>query len=273
MLATIGYRLRAERGARVPAFHGRLLHGTVFSLLADYDARLSAWIHDRMNLKPFALSLLEPVQEKPDSKQRRGKNWFFIEQGREYLWRLSALREEVLQALLAVRPGTVLAVGEAELCVEEVIDDGRFRTGYARPEEILGGAFSVGSVQEIAFSFRSPTTFRNFDRDYAFPLPELVFGSLADKWTGAEMPGDIERDRIARLASALAPVCWSGRSQKVFLGRKRGLLAFTGKFAYDTSILSHEEQSILLALAQFAEFSGIGRLTAQGLGQTEMEFS
>ena len=46
------------------------------------------------------------------------------------------------------------------------------------------------------------------------------------------------------------------------------MLAFSGRFSYDVTALNEEEQHALLLLAQFANFSGVGRLTGQGFGET-----
>ena len=43
---------------------------------------------------------------------------------------------------------------------------------------------------------------------------------------------------------------------------------FTGPFAFSIGRLSAEEREIILLLTQFAPFCGVGRLTAQGFGET-----
>jgi len=49
--------------------------------------------------------------------------------------------------------------------------------------------------------------------------------------------------------------------------------AFTGKFTYNLEKLTPNEQRLFLLLAQFAVFSGVGRLTGQGLGRVQIQYT
>ena len=144
MIGVVVYRLRAENSARLPLFHGRLLHGAIFSLLREYSEVLTDFIHNEMNSKPFTVSLLTTDRE----RDTRAKD-FLVEKGGGYYLRLTALHDHVLEALL---------------------------------------------------------------------------------------------------------------------------LAFTGRFSYLLTELETGAQTLLLMLAQFSVFAGVGRLTAQGFGRTRVEF-
>ncbi|MGN0954372.1 CRISPR system precrRNA processing endoribonuclease RAMP protein Cas6, partial [Dialister sp.] len=112
------------------------------------------------------------------------------------------------------------------------------------------------------------------DADYAFPDPALLWGSLADKWIRAGYPMDmIDKGDIKTAAAHVWLASWNGRSRKIYFGRDRGVLAFTGTFTYDLSGLSLDWRQMLLLLAQFATFSGIGRLCGQGLGEVEVFYN
>lgn len=277
MIGAILYRLRAETPARLPSFHGRLMHGLMFHLLQEQSAELATFLHDELDYKPFTVSLL---QESPGQaygmEVRRGRDHrelpFCVQEGRTYYWRVTALHEGLLQLLLSLPVGTCLHVGDAALRLEEIIADGRYDTGVVDENELVAGALSVPDVQRIAFRFRSPVAFRNYDRDYPLPLPDLVFGSLADKWVQMEMPLELDRKGVREAAMAIAPLEWQGMSRKVYFGHDRGTLAFAGIFAYTLRELPDEMKRVFLMLSQFAVFSGTGRLTAQGFGQTRMEW-
>ena len=71
---------------------------------------------------------------------------------------------------------------------------------------------------------------------------------------------------------AMAPLEWQGTSRRIYFGRDRGAMAFAGIFAYSLHELPDDRKRLFLMLAQFAVFSGTGRLTAQGFGQTRMEW-
>ena len=112
----------------------------------------------------------------------------------------------------------------------------------------------------------------NLAFNYPFPLAEFVFGSLADKWNQAGMPAAIDRAAVREAAQGVRLLEWQGESRKVYFSSDRGMLAFQGTFTYELKVLPVEMQQIFLLLAQFAEFSGVGRLTAQGFGAARVNF-
>lgn len=267
MIGVIVYRLRAENSARLPIFHGRLVHGAIFSLLRDWSEALADFIHNELNSKPFTVSTLT------GSQNHKGRERdFCVISGNIYDLRLTALNDMVLEALVNPNFTRRINVGEAIFSLEEVIVDGRRQTGVAAVEEIIDGVASLSALGNIIFTFQSPVSFRNFNRDYPFPLPEFIFGSLADKWLQAGLPELFDRAGVREKAQNLQLDKWHGSSRKVYFAHDRGMLAFTGSFSYSVADLEPEWRNIFLMLAQFAVFSGVGRLTAQGFGQTQVEF-
>ncbi len=217
MIGAVVYRLRAEGAARVPVFHGRWLHGLFFKLMEEYSPELSAYVHEGLNVKPFTVSLL---------KGRWGKEeggCCAVAKGETLRWRVTALREDVLQAALHVRAGDILQAGHLTLRVEAVKVDGTEDSGVVDEMELVGAALASGRMAELRLRFLSPVAFRRDDKDY--PMPDPVF-----------------------------------------------ILSFSGRFNYDVTALDEEEQHALLLLAQFATFSGVGRLTGQGFGETRVAY-
>ncbi len=268
MIGAVCYRLRAENDACLPAFHGRLLHGVMFALIQDMSPGLASFIHENMNSKPFTVSLLA------EKKQDRSSGKLVVHRGSLWDWRVTATCEEMLTVLLSVPLATRMQVGKAVFSLQKILADGSVPgTGIVDEKELMAGAFNIPKIQKITFQFDSPVSFRNYDRDYPFPLPEFVFGSLADKWQQAGMPAAIDRKMIKETASCLRLLEWCGSSRRVYFARDRGMLAFSGTFSYDVGILPQEQQQIFLMLAQIAAFSGTGRLTAQGFGQTKVLWS
>lgn len=276
MLGAIVYKLRAENTARLAKFHGRLMHGLMFHLLQTYSAELASFIHDELDYKPFTVSLLQENtnQQYELAKRHTGNKAevFSIQEGRAYFWRVTSLNDTLLQFLLTLPLGTEFKAGEAMLKLEAVIADGQYHTGVVAENDLVAEALSLPAVTRIAFRFNTPVAFRNYDRDYPLPLPDMIFGSLADKWTQLEMPLGIDRKAVREAALGISPLEWQGLSRKVYFGHDRGTLAFTGVYAYDLRNVSEDMQRIALMLAQFAEFSGVGRLTAQGFGQTQIDW-
>lgn len=179
MLAAAVYRLSAKNTARIPLFHGRLLHAAFFSLLQGLSPELSAYIHDTQRQKAFAISPLSGIQPpKTKMQNHRPPTSLTVHKGDMVFWRISAWNDLLAQSLQGIR--------------------------------------------------------------------------------------SLVRD--------LPPRRWHGQSRTVYLKEDRGTLAFEGEFSFDTSHLAREEQQLLLLLAQFSAFSGVGRLTGHGLGQTRARY-
>ena len=267
MIGAVVYLLRAESSASLLAFHGRLMHGAAFSILEKCSEELSAAVHDTMNSKPFTVSLLKRVTE----RKEKGHS-FTVKKGELFWWRVTAAHEALLRAFLEVTKGMKVAVGRAQMTVEDVIADGSKESGVASETDMIAWALSQERVKSVTFRFISPVSFRNYNRDYPFPLAEFVFGSLADKWNQAGMPAAIDRAAVREAAQGVRLLEWQGESRKVYISSDRGMLAFQGTFTYELKVLPVEMQQIFLLLAQFAEFSGVGHLTAQGFGAARVNF-
>lgn len=291
ILGSIMLRLEAETPASLPLYHGRLLHGALFALIRERATELAAHIHDKMNIKPFTVSMLEcatgaqtmPALPRGGRLSGRGKRGhgarreerleerFTIACGERYCWRIGVLSEEVARVLLELPPGTRVAIGDAKLVLREIITDGA-GLGLVSAEDMMAAVFGCERIERLRFLFTSPVAFRVGTRDYPLPTPELVFGSLADKWRALGLPAVIERGQVVELAREVVPLEWHGGTERVYLSRDRGVLAFSGSFAYDVTALGIEERQILLLLAQLAQFAGVGRLTAQGLGEVRLSW-
>lgn len=270
MIGVVVYKLRALRTGSLPAFHGRQLHGALFKLIQSYSPDMSSYIHDKMNIKPFAISLLEkgdlsanPFREKQ----------MMINENECFYWRVSGLDDDILRAELSLPRGTILHINSMEFLLEDVYADGSHNSGVVDEEALLTSIFSQTSVREVTFHFPTLVTFRRDKVDYPVADPMLIFGSLVDKWLQAGMPGEVDRQMIRNLAQQfLVPKDWSGRTFRVSLGFKRGVIGFQGYFTFDISELHEEARKVFMLLAQFSEFAGVGRLTAQGLGQSRIKW-
>ncbi len=269
MIGAVVFELSAENGERVSDAQGRLLHGALFSLLAEVDSGFASLLHDGTTVKPFSVAPLDLPPDAPKVGRDR-----LVHAGDVVYWRVAALDEAVLRALLSVPEGSVVRVGRLQLRLRRVIADSGERddVGVLNETELIGACLSEESVRSVEFRFLTPVAFRVDDSDYPLPVPALVFSSLADKWTAAELPASIERNEIRADAERVRPISWRGETRRVFFGRDRSVTGFVGRFAYDLSALPMEARQVFLLLAQFAVFSGVGRLTGQGLGQTRTKY-
>ena len=269
MIGAVVFELVAENDERVSEAQGRLLHAALFALVEEMDPGLASRLHDGMNVKPFSVAPLDLPPDAPKAGRDR-----LLRSGDVVYWRVAALDEAVLRTLLAVPEGSVVRVGRLRLILRRVIADSRERNdvGVLDEAELIGACLSEESVRTIEFRFLTPVAFRVDDSDYPLPVPGLVFSSLADKWTAAELPASIDRNEIRADAERVRPNTWRGETRRVSFGRDRSVTGFVGRFSYDVSALPMEARQVFLLLAQFAVFSGVGRLTAQGLGQTRTTY-
>ena len=269
MIGAVVFELSAENGERVSDAQGRLLHGALFSLIDAVSPGLAALLHDGTTVKPFSVAPLDLPPDAPKVGRDR-----LVRAGDVVYWRVAALDEAVLRALLSVPPGSVVQVGRLRLALRRIVADSGERpdVGVIDEMELIGACLAEKSVRSVEFRFLTPVAFRVDDSDYPLPAPALVFSSLADKWTAAELPAAIDRNEIRADAERIYPASWRGETRRVTFGRNRSVTGFVGRFAYDLSALPIEVRQVFLLLAQFAVFSGVGRLTGQGLGQTRTTY-
>jgi CRISPR-associated endoribonuclease Cas6 len=114
--------------------------------------------------------------------------------------------------------------------------------------------------------FASPTTFNSRGRTLPLPLPELVFGSLLDRWQ-AFAPIALHPDmrRFAEEAIVLSRYRLRTRSMPT---KDRGMqIGFTGQVTFVARNRDRYWLNVLHLLAAFAFYSGVGYQTGIGLGQ------
>ena len=120
-----------------------------------------------------------------------------------------------------------------------------------------------------ALEFASPVTFRQRGLNQPLPLPELVFGSLLDKWNALAplpLPDEI-RGFVAE------HVAISGLDlRSVMVPIKGGALQIgaVGRCAYTIARGDHAWAGALDLLARFAFYSGVGAGAARGFGQARL---
>ena len=266
MLGAVVYLLRAENEATLIPFHGKLLHGTLFNAIKKINLEAAGIIHDEKKTKIFSFGLLE-------SNEKNGDGEIFINPTETYRWRVTALNEEMLKLLLNMPLKTKLKIGRATMSLEEIVVDGRWETGIVIEDLLISQGLFYKNIQSITFDFLTPTTFHRGNKDYPFPLPELIFGSLSRKWQDTSMPMNIDPDMMREISWNVKPLKWHGHSIRGYIAKNQGITGFVGSYTYSLEEIQRDLRCIFLILAQYAEFAGVGRLTAQGFGRTRISFS
>ena len=261
MIGAVTYELRAENSARLPFISGRLLHAAFFKILHEVSPELEHFVHEKLNIKPFTVSFLDPLKKIPMVEGR-----WQVRRGDKFSWRVTALNAEILRAILAISAGFEIQAGELILTVTDSDSE------ILAEEDFISSVKKLAPVEELEFEFLTPVTFRIDNFDAPYPRADLIFPSLADKWTQVQMPAAVDKKVIKELAAQIRLTEWQGRSKKFYLAQDRGTLAFWGKFKFSLNDLNSDAKKVFMLLAKFGEYAGVGRLCAQGFGQTRVNF-
>ena len=261
MIGAVSYELQAENSARLSFINGRLMHAAFFKILHEVSPALESFVHEKLNIKPFTVSFLDPLKKIPIVENR-----WQVRSGDKFFWRVTALNEEILNAALAVPFGFAIQAGELILSVTDIDSE------ILAEEDFISSVKKLSPANEITFEFLTPVTFRIDNFDAPYPRADLIFASLADKWTQVQMPAAVDKKFIKELAAQIRLTEWQGRSKKFYLAQDRGTLGFWGNFKFSLKELEFDAQKVFMLLAKFGEYAGVGRLCAQGFGQTRVIF-
>jgi len=255
---------RSDRPAA--AWWGRASHALLLDTVELTDAALARALHEGSGPRPFTASSL--LGHLPGGR---------LDPAEIYTLRFTALRGDVARCLLAASqpggpwaPGAVLTLDGLALSVVGALTAAAEHP-WAGSESYAGLAAArlVGgdpAARQVSLLFTSPTSFRSQERHVPLPLPELVFGSLLERWNAfapLALPAEVKRYAaeclaISRYDLATRPVP----------GKEGGLrVGAVGQITYATLNYDRYWMSILHALAAFALYAGVGVGTTSGLGQ------
>jgi CRISPR-associated endoribonuclease Cas6 len=268
MLTSLILHLQAPHDKKLPASLGRAGHALFLRLVGRREPALAEELHAGEGPKPFTVSNLV--------LGKREAGGLHLQAGQEGWLRFTGLTAPVsrqLQALAEQPPETVeldgypLAVTGATLDPAHHPWAGQISYQELAAPFLLGGQSQPG--RRIRLEFVSPTTFKSQGRYLPLPLPELVFGSLLDRWQAfAPIALSPELRRLAGEAVALSRYQTRTRS----LPYKQGGLqiGFVGPVIF--TVLSRDRYwlNALHLLAHFAFYSGVGYQTGTGLGQVRV---
>jgi CRISPR-associated endoribonuclease Cas6 len=123
--------------------------------------------------------------------------------------------------------------------------------------------------RRVSLRFASPTTFKSGGKHLPFPLPELVFGSLLERWNAFAPIAFPPEAR--RYASECLAVSRYKLSSHTVPGKGGGLrIGAVGEVTYTSLNYDRYWMSLVGVLAAFSIFAGVGATTTQGLGQCRL---
>ncbi|WP_084639562.1 CRISPR system precrRNA processing endoribonuclease RAMP protein Cas6 [Geitlerinema sp. PCC 9228] len=119
----------------------------------------------------------------------------------------------------------------------------------------------VPPQETITLRFLSPTSFKQQGNIQPFPLPELVFGSLLRRWhqlapRSLQLP-EVDWEGCVSALNVKTKTCQLNRTPQI------GCVGWVSYRFHDP-----EQARVATILAHFAQFAGVGRKTAFGMGQT-----
>jgi len=256
---------------------GRAAHALLLDAVHRSDAALAEELHTGDGLRPFTASNLIGYSPK------RG-----LSAERTYTLRFTALARPVAGALLeqsglapathgsdrggerALCVGSMLRLDAATLRVEAVTcDPAQHPWAAATTYAALSSPWLLGRStpeRRLALEFNSPTTFRSRERHMPVPLPELVFGSLLDRWNAfapIAFPAELRRYAEACLAMS----AYRLRSHAVLVKDAGIRIGAVGWARYATLSYDRYWMSLIHLLAGYAFYAGVGAGTAVGMGQ------
>lgn len=254
-----------DEDVTVPAHLGRAVHALLLRWLDTYDAALAKRWHDTSGPKPFTAStLIGGGRVNAASRLLRA--------GGTYWFRLTALVPEVSAALLAraeTPPLTVDLDGVLLPVTSITADpDAHQWAGSATYQELAAPYLLARerAPRRVRLRFVSPVSFKQNNLHMPVPMPDLVFGSLADRWN-AFSPVAVSsgvRD-FCRFAVAISSLDLRSRGLPLKGGVKQ--VGSLGKMTYP--VVRHDPYwaSVLGLLADAAFYTGVGRYTTVGMGQ------
>jgi CRISPR-associated endoribonuclease Cas6 len=259
--------VRALKPAILPAHLGRAIQSVFYRWIDSVDSSLSSQWHDADGPKPYACSAL--VGGRRECAATRAVTpdlpcWF----------RLCGLSEAVTSALIEVTkavPESVEIDGSV-FQVESVTTDHAIHpwAGTARYDALAAPHLLAGSRADkrLDMEFLTPVTFKSRERTMPIPLPELVFGSLMDRWNAFSS---------VSVSNGVREFCEQSVGINRFELRSAGVpmtegglqIGAVGTVGYTALRYDRYWLAVLNLLAQYAFFAGVGKGVTTGMGQTQ----
>jgi CRISPR-associated endoribonuclease Cas6 len=275
--------LTPTQEATFPANQGRAVYALFLCLVDGADTALAARLHEEAQVKPFTCS--SPWRASPSSTppQAREALYSHAEDGRRvrlaraapgetWLLRCTTLTTELtrlwIEKVLPDLPAEV-AFGEAAFRVQEATTSagehpwaGHISYADLASPYLLGGQ---PAPTRWRLDFASPIAFRSGGKTVPLPLPDLLFGSLLDRWNAwSPVALNTEVRRFAEECLAinryrLRSRAWPGKGGAVHRGA-------VGRCEYVALNKDRYWCSTISTLAAFALYGGAGYQTTQGMG-------
>jgi CRISPR-associated endoribonuclease Cas6 len=267
MPIAVVFTVRPHQPISIGSGLGRATYMAVLALLKRDNQSLADQIHDHDGLKPLTVSSVMYA----DGADATGE----VTPEQSYAIRVTALSPE-LEELVATWPErapTHFMLDTTRWQVEAATadQDAHPWAGRATCAELAapGLTGTGGKQRRWELYFAAPVTFRQRGMNQPFPLPELVFGSLLERWNCfAPLPlPDEARDFVSGAVAVSAYDLHSVRAQTKNNAPQIGAL---GRCTYTATRPDPYGVPCLDVLARFAFYSGVGAGTTRGFGRARL---
>lgn len=222
----------------LPATLSRAIHSLCFQWFTNANPGIAEQLH-QASISPFSIST------KPKNRQ-------------QLQVRIAVLQPELLSLLLW---GLCPDLGQ-EIFLTDITCQVSSQVqiiASSRYEKLA----QIAPLDSLELEFLTPTSFKQDDIIIQpFPLPELVFAGLLRRWN-AFAPDELKFDLVS-WAGVVAAFDLETRALK--MGHNE--IGSKGWVRY--RFLDSRQAAISTILAHFAYFSGVGRKTTMGMGQTQL---
>lgn len=259
----------------IPVWWGRAAHALLLHAIEQVDPALSASLHGETLSEEGTVS--DPPAPKSGLRPVTASNLVGRFQHGEldlngvYTLRFTAFEPAAAAALHHSAQAGVLAPGQAIELDYLPFQIESAHTGTATYHELAASRLVPGEQpppRRIALKFASPTTFKSGGKHVPVPLPDLVFGSLLERWNAfapIAFPAEVRRYAAECLAISRYALSTRAIPLKGFALR----VGAVGEATYTSLNYDRYWMSVLSALAAFAAYAGVGAGTAMGLGQVK----
>ena len=271
-----------QNGNAMPAWWGRAAHAALLNVVRQYQPHLADSLHSgpapsvtpqasdnpSFTLRPFTVSSLM-------GRFTHGE----LDLSQVYTLRLTSLLPELSLILQqASQDGPLIAGRQLELDYLPFEISAVHSTSSAQGQASWSACNSyqelsapyllarVNPERRLSLRLTSPTTFKSAGRHMPFPLPELVFGSLLERWNAfapITLPAEVRR----YAAECLAVSRYQLRTRSVPFKSGGLRVGSVGEVSYTSLNYDRYWMSLINLLAEFSLYSGVGAGTTQGLGQ------
>jgi CRISPR-associated endoribonuclease Cas6 len=264
MLISFVLLLTSPADAEVPAATGRANYAAALRAIGSIDPQLAQRTHGGDGPRALTCSAILEGRAKRDLMP--------IYAGRTYSVRLTGLTPEVSRALassLLDQPPRQWELSSHKFDVVEVICDRQRHpwTGRSSYEELAAANMIRKDPQPyVTIEFATPTAFKSMGLTVPMPLPNLVFGSLVERWnTFSSVPLDPQMRQFGSEGIAVSRY----RMESLAVDQKSAGLRIggVGQATYRAMVEDRYFHCVMQMLGDFALFAGIGMQTATGMGQ------